>query len=416
MIPDRRRAPLAFLCFLPFLLSACGPASRLIGDPQMPYPPTPPPEIGQILHMPTGVFVSEEQMLEIAGRSRIVYVGETHDNPASHRLQLSVLKAMQARHPGKIALGMEMFTPAQDEALRRWTAGETGEKEFLKEAGWFEVWKGDFAHYRDILNYCRDNDIPVIGLNADKKTVRLVVSSDPAELEAEGLASLPDMDLEDPYQRGMVEGIYGGHVKSEGMLAGFHRAQTLWDETMAESIVTFLGRDEYRDHHLVVIAGGNHVRYGFGIPRRVFRRLPLSYTLIGGKEIVIPESKKAMLMDVTLPKFPMTPYDFLVYLRYEELESREVKLGVMFDDGGGEVLVRMVAPGSNAERAGIRENDVILAVDGEDIQDSFDLVYAIQQKSAGDRGTVTVRRDGEVLEIAVAFLEGVDAHHGSAKE
>ena len=58
----------------------------------------------------------------------LVYVGELHDNPASHRLQVEILKAMQASHPGKVALGMEMFNNEQQVALDRWVAGELSEK------------------------------------------------------------------------------------------------------------------------------------------------------------------------------------------------------------------------------------------------------------------------------------------------
>ena len=353
-------------------------------------------------------------MLEIATQNRIVYVGETHDNPASHRLQLRVLKAMVDQHPGKVALGMEMFTPVQDEALRSWVKGKSSEKEFLRAAGWYTNWTGDFDYYKEILYFAREQNIPVIGLNAEKKTVRLVVANKTEELTDEENRVISDMDLTDPYQRGMVEGIYGGHVKSEGKLDGFHRAQTLWDETMADSIVRFLQKDEYRDFHMVIIAGGNHVRYGFGIPRRVFRRLPLSYTLIGGKEIEIPESKKDKLMNVNLPEFPMPPYDFMAFLHYEDLDKKDVKLGVMFNDTEGEIVVQMVSPESNAERAGVKKGDIILAIDGEDVADKFDAVYAIKQKSAGDHGTVQIKRATEKLVLEVEYLANEASTHGKS--
>jgi len=382
--------------------SACsGPG--LIGNPQMPYPLSAPAEVGQIVHMPTGILVSEDEMLDIASRNRIVYVGETHDNPASHRLQLKVLKAMTDRYPGKVAVGMEMFTPAQNEALEQWINGDLSEKEFLRAAGWFTVWKGDYEYYRALLNFAREKKIPVIGLNAEKKAVRLVVADKTEELTEAEKQIVAKMDLDDPYQRGLVEGIYGGHVKSEGMLDGFHRAQTLWDETMAESVASFLNQEEHRDFHMVVIAGGNHIRYGFGIPRRVFRRLPSTYTLIGGKEIEIPESKRDKLMDVTLPQFPMVPYDFMVFTRYEELEKKGVKLGVMFSDTEDQVSIKMVAPGSNAERAGIEEGDTVIAIDGEKIVDKFDVFYSIGQKMIGDRSTVTIKRDDKIMELDVSF-------------
>lgn len=400
---------LTAIIFLMVFVAACGSPRRL-GNPQSPYPHQTPPEIGQIMHLPTGIAVSEEQMLKIATDNRIVYVGETHDNPASHRLQLTVIKAMFDRYPNQVAIGMEMFTPAQDEALQKWINNESSEKEFLREAGWYKVWKDDFDYYRDILNFAREKKIPTIGLNADKKTVRLLVANEPEKLSAENQALIPEMDLADPYQRGMIEGIYGGHVKSKGMLDGFHRAQTLWDETMADSIVKFMQKEENEDFRMVIIAGGNHVRYGFGIPRRVFRRMPTSYTSIGGKEIEIPESKKDKLMDVTLPEFPMTPYDFVVFTRYEELDKNKVKLGVMLEEKEGEVIIAGIIPGSNADRAGLLINDIIIAIDNEQITDNFDVIYSIKQKIKGDQGIIRILRNGSTESINVDFQDNQQRH------
>ena len=124
-----RLSPLAYqaatLCM--FAMTACAPVGRqVMGDPQDPYPLAAPPRIGQIVHLPTGIPVSQAQMLAVAGDARIVYVGETHDNPASHRLELQVLQALAERYPGRVALGMEMFVRSQQPALDRWVAGRVG--------------------------------------------------------------------------------------------------------------------------------------------------------------------------------------------------------------------------------------------------------------------------------------------------
>ena len=84
-------------------------------------------------------------------------------------------------------------------------------------------------------------------------------------------------------------------------LEAFVRSQTLWDETMAESAVALSGKSGRRDKRLMVVAGGNHVSYGFGIPRRAFRRLPVSYVMIGGTRSMIPRRKKPEIMEVDCP-------------------------------------------------------------------------------------------------------------------
>ena len=344
--------PAVTLCL--FALTACGPAKiQVMGNPQAPYPLPSPPRIGQIVHLPTGSLVSTEQMFTLAGDARIVYFGETHDNPASHRLELQLLQALAGRHPGHQALGMEMFNRAQQPALDRWVAGELTEKAFLRESRWFENWGMDFAYYRDLLNLARERRIPVIALNAEKSLVGAVRGKLPEQLSIDEQARLPELDLNDPYHRSLVAAIFGDHSHKGMQLDGFVRVQTLWDETMAESAVRYLESAAGKEMHLLVIAGGNHVSHGFGIPRRVFRRLPASYLLIGGREIDIPADKLNRLMNVEVPEFPMVPYDFLAYLAYEDLPKKGGSLGVMIEPTptGHGLVIKKVAPDSKVSAA-----------------------------------------------------------------
>ncbi len=395
------------------LMSACATTPKApLGNPQLPYPPPHDPQVGDVLHLPFGQYVSEETMLAVVSDARIVYVGETHDNPASHRLELAVLKTMAERYPGRVAVGLEMFTPDQQSALDRWVAGESSEKEFLKESNWYGTWRMDFAYYRDILLFAREHRIPVIGLNAPKDLVRQVGRGSAEELDPKLRAQLPAMDMDDPYQKALTEAIYGGHEMGQAGLDGFLRVQTLWDETMAQNIAEYLAGPAGKDRRMVVMAGGNHVRYGFGIPRRVFRRLPTSYALVGSKEVVIPEDKQDRLMDVEIPDFPLLPYDFMAFTAYESLAGEEVKLGVMLDDEGGRVRIAGVLPGSNAETADLRKEDILLTMDGEELAESFDVIYLVKQKKPGDVSRLQIERGGDTLAIEVIFNATPPAQHG----
>lgn len=384
-------------------LTACTMSHAPTGNPEAPYPLAQPPQIGEIVHLPTGTPVREEEMLAAVTDARIVYVGETHDNPASHRVELAILQAMTERWPGQVSLGMEMLTRKQQAVLDRWVANELSEKEFLKEADWYSVWSMDFALYRDLLIYARDHRLPVIGLNAEKELVKAIGRQIPAELPEEERARLPEMDMADPYQTAMVEAIYGGHAAGDNLLAGFQRVQTLWDETMAESIVSHLLTCLDGSQRMVVLAGGNHVRYGFGIPRRVYRRMPTSYVLVGSHEINVPDSMKDRMMDVDMPHFPMPAYDYVVYTAYEELPGERVKLGVRMEEKDGRVVVQNVVPGSTAEKAGVMAGDVILALDGMAIAENFDLIYEVGLRKTGDKAILEVERDGERLKLDLDF-------------
>jgi uncharacterized iron-regulated protein len=393
----------AFLGLALLALTACTMHHAPIGNPEAPYPPAQPPRVGEILHLPTGTGVSEAQMLTAASDARIVYVGETHDNPAAHRVQLAVLQAMAERWPGQVSLGMEMLTRAEQPVLDRWVAGELSEKEFLKEADWYTVWSLDFAYYRDLLHFAREQKIPVVGLNAEKELKKAVSQKPAAELSAEEQQQLPELDLTDPYQTAMLEAVFSGHHGGANQLAAFQRVQTLWDETMAESVVRHLQTFPHDTQRMVVLAGSHHIRYGFGIPRRVFRRLPVSYVLIGSEEIEFPEHRLGQRMRVQMPAFPMVPYDYVVFTAYEDLPGDRVKLGVRMEEQDGRVVVLAVVPGSTAEHGGVQAGDIILALDGEPIAENFDLVYAIGQRQTGDKALLEVERDGDVLRLEVEF-------------
>lgn len=386
------------------LAAACAPTkAKMTDNAEAPYPPVRPPAVGDILHLATGYYVTEEQMLAVATDARIVYVGETHDNPASHRLELTVLRAMAERHPDGIALGMEMFTPDQQPVLDRWVKGELTEKEFIKLSRWHDQWRMDFEYYRPLLEFARQRGIPVIGLNAPKRLVKAATQNRLEELSEEDRQLLPEIDMADPYHHAFTTAIFGGHGHGDGGMDGFRRVQSLWDESMAESIVRFLKSPQGKNRRMAVVAGGNHVRHGFGIPRRVFRRLPTSYVTVGSKELVIPEEKRDRMMDVDVPHFPMIPYDFLLFTEYETLVIPGVRLGVLLDEVDGKVLAKSVLPGSVAETAGLREGDVFLDIDGVAVAESFDLIYEVRQRRPGDRSTLQIERAGDRQSIEVMF-------------
>jgi predicted metalloprotease with PDZ domain len=81
-----------------------------------------------------------------------------------------------------------------------------------------------------------------------------------------------------------------------------------------------------------------------------------------------------------------------------------VHLGATEDAG---VLVGKVLEGMPAETAGIEVGDLIIAVDGEDIESSGDLIHALMNKD-GETITIDVVRDRAIKTIHVAIPEAED--------
>ncbi len=382
------------------LLAGCaGP--KLIGNPEFPYP-VEHPTVGDLIHVPTGHRLEQAQMLEAIGNTRVIFIGETHDNQASHQLQLDVLQGLFQKNPGKLALAMEMFTPEQQPVIDLWSAGKLEEKKFLRQVGWFKNWRMNFALYRPLLAFCRDKNIPIIGLNAPKSLVRKVGRTPLDKLPDSLRSKLPELDFSDRYQRAMTTSIYSGHSMGQAMQDGFLRVQTLWDETMARNLADYLQSPAGQGRQLVAIAGGNHVRYGFGIPRRLHRRLPVSYLLIGSREIEISKEREAQLMDVDMPRFPMRAWDYLKLTRYEKINVG-MKLGIGIDEKSQGVMVKMVMPGSAAKKAGIKKGDLLLKADEHRLQEPFDLLYLLMNMQAGQTLRLDIKRGDERLLLKVTF-------------
>lgn len=83
-------------------------------------------------------------------------------------------------------------------------------------------------------------------------------------------------------------------------------------------------------------------------------------------------------------------------------------LGIMVatydtEDGGTIVVAVEVNAGSSAEEAGMEPGDIILAVNGQDISTTAELMAIRRQHAIGDTLTLTVLRDGETMDIPVVL-------------
>jgi S1-C subfamily serine protease len=69
------------------------------------------------------------------------------------------------------------------------------------------------------------------------------------------------------------------------------------------------------------------------------------------------------------------------------------------------LLVAEVAPGSPAEKAGLKQGDIIVRVNGQDVTDSAVLASMIRDMKPGDKVDVTIDRNGQEQTITVTLAE-----------
>ena len=77
-------------------------------------------------------------------------------------------------------------------------------------------------------------------------------------------------------------------------------------------------------------------------------------------------------------------------------------------DGGRGAVITEVEAGSPADLAGIRTNDVIIAVDGDSMVGDADLIGTIRDLRPGVTVTVELLRDGKAREVSVTLVRRVD--------
>ncbi len=312
-------------------------------------------------------------VIDKVASKRIVYVGESHTNFAHHEVQLQVLKGLHRRH-SKIAIGMEMFQRPSQKALDDYIAGVIDERTFLKHSEYFKRWDMDYNLYKPILDYAQSHHIPVVALNLPRDIIDKVGKSGIDSLTPDEKRAIPqDLDFGDEAYKTRLKEVFAAHSTSPSKTFDhFYQAQILWDETMAESVDLFLSKNS--DYRMVVFAGSGHLQYGQGIPKRVHRRNRLDYAIV----LSDAELEKGIADFIVFPgqaRAPVAP-KLMVYLKTED----------------GKLQISGFVQDSVSEKAGLKVEDLLLALDGHPVESIEDAKIALFFKRPGDTITVKIRR------------------------
>ena len=348
----------------------------------------------EILHLPTGLKVSFDQMQNAISSSRVIYIGETHDNIEAHRAQLEIIQDLAKRFPGKISVGMEMFRRSAQQNLNQWSNGELSSDQFKKL--FRKHWGNGYELYKSIFEFLHKNNIPLIGLKSSKKTEDTFRNNDQP-----GQNDLPKIDFNDRYHRPFSMSIFGGHQAMEKP----YRMLLLWEETMAQTVADFLINPSNINSKLVILAGGFHVQYGFGIPKRAFRRVPHSYSIVLPTVTELPPELEDREMDIKHVSIPLYSSDYAWKIQYKVLAENKVKLGVLLENSENTVRIKSVSANSNAEHAGLKDGDLLLAIDGIKLIDIEDLTDKLKRLVIGDRARLIVKRGLEEMDVEIQFMK-----------
>jgi len=226
------------------------------------------------LRLADGAIVPFADLIQDLGRTRLVFIGEMHDNEGHHRAQLQVIRALkEAGLP--VVIGLEMFRRENQEALDLWVEGKMEEGNFLKiyQQNW-SMW----PEYRDIFLYAREEKVPMLGLNLSREITQQVAKNGFASLSSRQLGELPAVrcDVDARYQD-FIRRSLGTHAHNGAQFLHFCEAQMLWDTVMAKNLLDYLAL--HPQATIVVLAGNGHA-WRHGIPEQVHRRSPVDMRIL----------------------------------------------------------------------------------------------------------------------------------------
>lgn len=180
-----------------------------------------------------GKAVNYGKMVKALNKAELIFIGELHNNPLAHWLELKVIKSLDSS--GDIVIGMEMFETDTQEALNEYLSGAL-EKETFHETA--RIWSNYKTDYAPVVEYAKSRKHKVIATNIPRQYARMVykngfeIIEDLVNEEQQWIAPLPiPYDATLPGYKAMLD-MVEGHGGDN-----FPKAQAIKDATMANSIV-----------------------------------------------------------------------------------------------------------------------------------------------------------------------------------
>lgn len=241
------------LLFSLALLAAC--QSRGVLPPPAPIAPEgrDHARLGQIIELASGQVITPQQLVERLARASRLLVGEQHDNPDHHALQLWLSRELAARRP-QGSLLLEMLGSDQqervDQAQERLRAGGILGDPFTALA-WQPGW--DWSLYGALVQYQLRQPYPLLAANLGRAEIMRIYQQRP---ELQGVASAAAV-----VQQRLQEDIRESHcgLLPESQIPAMLAVQQQRDRRMAERLLA-------ASQPAMLLAGAFHVRKDLGVP------------------------------------------------------------------------------------------------------------------------------------------------------
>lgn len=217
-----------------------------------------------------GKPVAYADMVKDLAQQDAVFVGEMHNCPICHWLEVRLLKSLhQARNEGRtkakgVAVGMEMFEADNQLIIDEYFAGQITADRFESEV---RFWPNYSTDYEPLVDYAYEQRLPLVATNVPRRYANAVKNHGIAFLDSlsdEARRYLPPLPI--PYQAneqaseafGMMAALGKGKGSNPEWLS---QSQALKDATMAWNTAQWLKKG----YQMVHFNGNYHTAAGEGI-------------------------------------------------------------------------------------------------------------------------------------------------------
>jgi uncharacterized iron-regulated protein len=184
-----------------------------------------------------GKEVKYEKMIRELKKNRIVFIGELHDNPISHWMELQITKDLYDSTTQNLILGAEMFEADNQLVIDEYLQKLFDDKKFEAE---LKLWKNYKTDYKPLMLFARDNGLRFVATNIPRRYANIVFRKgfeglDELSDEAKKyIAPLPvKYDPEVKCYKDMLNMGDSPAGKAAHVMANLPKAQAAKDATMA---------------------------------------------------------------------------------------------------------------------------------------------------------------------------------------
>jgi len=209
----------------------------------------------------TKQIVSIDKIVADMANADVLFFGEEHNDSACHYLENLIFRALHALYSDRLALSLVMFETDNQLVLDEYLAGQINESRFSKD---LRLWN-NYKDYRPMIEYAKQNKVPVIAANPPRRYVSMVSGRGMASLDSlskeakKFLPPLPYDTLTGRYREKFFEVMKGS---PGGENPRVYHSQSLWDAGMSYSIYKYLKHNKGKKvFHCV---GGFHTEEKLG--------------------------------------------------------------------------------------------------------------------------------------------------------